>query len=116
VGGFAVAGWSGAALGAAAEPEDDETEVLAEVQVTGSRIVRKELESSSPMVIVSSEAFDNRANLAVEDVLNQLPQFAQSLGFGGTFGDRARQSQQGQSATQFTPGGLPSLALDPLNT
>jgi outer membrane receptor protein involved in Fe transport len=89
---------------------------LAEVTVTGSRIVRKDLESSSPMVIVEAEAFSNRANLAVEDVLNQLPQFAQSLGFSGAGGDRARQSQQGQSATQFTPGGFASAGLDPLNT
>lgn len=100
---------------AAAEPAKEEV-ALEEVVVTGSRIVRKELESSSPMVIVESAAFDNRANLAIEDVLNQMPQFAQSLGFGGPFGDRARLSQQGQSATQFTPGGLTGLQLDPLNT
>jgi len=96
--------------------QEQKEETLEDVVVTGSRIVRKELESSSPMVIVESAAFDNRANLAIEDVLNQMPQFAQSLGFGGPFGDRARLSQQGQSATQFTPGGLTGLQLDPLNT
>ena len=71
---------------------------LDEVQITGSRIKRKDLESNSPTVIVGSEVFDNRANMAVEDALNQLPQFAQSLGYSG---DIARRSQQGNSSTQF---------------
>jgi len=88
---------------------------LEEIQVTGSRILRKDLESNSPTVTVGKEAFDNRANMAVEDVLNQLPQFASSLGFSGAGGDRARQAQQGQSSTQFTQGGFASAGLDPLN-
>ena len=95
--------------------EDKKTVELEEVKITGSRILRKDLENNSPTVTVGSEAFDNRANTAVEDVLNQLPQFASSLGFSGAGGDRARQSQQGQSATQFTPGGFASAGLDPLN-
>ncbi len=49
--------------------------VLDEVQVTGSRIVRRDLESSSPVVTVESQAFDESSTLAVESVLNQLPQF-----------------------------------------
>jgi iron complex outermembrane recepter protein len=100
----------------AAKTEEAAEDVLDEVMVTGSRIVRRDLDSSSPTVIVDSAAFDNRANFAVEDVLNQLPQFAQSLGFSGAGGDRARQGQQGQSATQFTPGGFAGAGLDPLNT
>lgn len=104
------------AMSAEEKKDDDKKTVeLEEVKITGSRILRKDLENNSPTVTVSSEAFDNRANMAVEDVLNQLPQFASSLGFSGAFGDRARQAQQGQSATQFTPGGFASAGLDPLN-
>jgi outer membrane receptor protein involved in Fe transport len=103
------------ALSAEEKKDDKKTVELEEVKITGSRILRKDLENNSPTVTVGSEAFDTRANVAVEDVLNQLPQFASSLGFSGAFGDRARQGQQGQSATQFTPGGFASAGLDPLN-
>jgi iron complex outermembrane recepter protein len=99
----------------AAEEEKKEA-VLEEVTVTGSRIVRKDLESNSPTVTVEGEAFNNRANLSVESVLNELPQFAGSLGFGGAGGDTFRNSQQGATANQFTPGGIANSALDPLNT
>lgn len=46
-----------------------------EVQVTGSRIVRRDLEAPSPVVTVESQAFEESGTLAVESVLNQLPQF-----------------------------------------
>ncbi len=49
--------------------------VLEEVRVTGSRIVRRDLDSSSPVVTVESQAFQESSTLAVESVLNQLPQF-----------------------------------------
>ncbi len=101
---------------AAEEEEKDEAAELEEVKVTGSRILRKDLENNSPTVTVDADAFNNRANMAVEDVLNQLPQFASSLGFGGAGGDRARNSQMGGVADQFTPGGIANSALDPLNT
>ncbi|MET0280192.1 MAG: TonB-dependent receptor [Steroidobacteraceae bacterium] len=58
---------------AAATPSEDIQ--LEEVTVTGSRIVRRDLESSSPVVTVESQAFDESSTLAVESVLNQLPQF-----------------------------------------
>jgi outer membrane receptor protein involved in Fe transport len=44
--------------------------------VTGSRIVRRDLEAPSPIVTVGAEAFDQSSNFAVETVLNQYPQFA----------------------------------------
>jgi len=46
-----------------------------EVVVTGSRIVRRDLEAASPIVTVGSEMFEESSTLAVESVLNQLPQF-----------------------------------------
>jgi len=51
---------------------------LQEVTVTGSRIVRRDFESSSPIVTVGSEMLDNTGTQAVESALNQLPQFVPS--------------------------------------
>jgi iron complex outermembrane recepter protein len=54
---------------AAADPS------LQEVTVTGSRIVRRDLEAASPVVTVENQVFEESSTLAVESVLNQLPQF-----------------------------------------
>ena len=61
----------------AAAPSDEPAveEGLAEVTVTGSRIVRRDLEAASPVVTVESQIFEESSTLAVESVLNQLPQF-----------------------------------------
>ncbi|MET0279879.1 MAG: TonB-dependent receptor [Steroidobacteraceae bacterium] len=64
--------WSSAAM--SAEEPSRETE-LEEVQVTGSRIVRRDLDSNSPLVTVESEQLENRSGLNVESYLNQLPSF-----------------------------------------
>ena len=67
-----------AALAGSAGPRAalaQEVAPLEEVVVTGSRIVRRDLEAASPIVTVESEMFEESSNLAVEAVLNQLPQF-----------------------------------------
>lgn len=46
-----------------------------EVTVTGSRIVRRDLEAASPLVTVEDQAFEQNSTLAVESVLNKLPQY-----------------------------------------
>jgi iron complex outermembrane receptor protein len=46
-----------------------------EVVVTGSRIVRRDFTSNSPIVTVNSQSFENTANVAIEATLNKLPQF-----------------------------------------
>jgi outer membrane receptor protein involved in Fe transport len=48
---------------------------LAEITVTGSRIVRRDLEAASPVVTVENKAFQESSTIAVESVLNQLPQY-----------------------------------------
>jgi iron complex outermembrane recepter protein len=48
---------------------------LSEVTVTGSRIVRRDLEAASPIVTVTDQVFEESSTVAVESVLNQLPQF-----------------------------------------
>ena len=59
-------------ISADATPQADS---LAEVTVTGSRIVRRDTTSSSPIVTVGSELFEQTSTQAVEAALNKLPQF-----------------------------------------
>ncbi|MBX5459931.1 MAG: TonB-dependent receptor [Steroidobacteraceae bacterium] len=53
----------------------DKASGLQLVVITGSRIVRRDLEAASPVVTVERQAFNESSTLAVESVLNQLPQF-----------------------------------------
>jgi iron complex outermembrane receptor protein len=55
--------------------EEGELVELEEVQVTGSRISRRDLVANSPLVTVEAEAFEERTSLNVESYLNQLPNF-----------------------------------------
>ena len=49
---------------------------LEEVAITGSRIQRnRDLEAASPIVTVSTASLENSSTVAVESVLQQLPQF-----------------------------------------
>ncbi len=48
---------------------------LEEVQVTGSRIVRRDLESNSPLVTIERELIEDNTFISVEEALNDLPQF-----------------------------------------
>ncbi|MDT8397264.1 MAG: TonB-dependent receptor [Pseudomonadales bacterium] len=48
---------------------------LEEIQVTGSRILRRDFESSSPIMTVDQTFFEETSLLGVESVLNRLPQF-----------------------------------------
>src|SRR5688572_32071195 len=55
--------------------QEAQKEVLQEITVTGSRITRRDLDSASPVVTVENQIFEESSTLAVESVLNQLPQF-----------------------------------------
>ena len=72
---LAIAGTAFTAAAAAAEATAAADDTLTEVTVTGSRIVRRDLEAASPVVTVESQVFEESSTLAVESVLNQLPQF-----------------------------------------
>jgi outer membrane receptor protein involved in Fe transport len=69
LGGVAFAGY---APGARAQEAGGE---ITEVVVTGSRIVRKDLTSNSPLVTVDTAALEQRSGLNIESYLNQLPSF-----------------------------------------
>jgi len=49
---------------------------LEEILVTGSRIVRRDYESASPIVTTSDSLFDLSGSPSVQTMLNTLPQFA----------------------------------------
>lgn len=63
---------------AAAEGSGNGGEALSEVVVTGSRIVRRDYESLSPIVTVNADTFQNTSSVEIENTLNQFPQFAPS--------------------------------------
>ena len=55
--------------------DDQEEFTLEEIVVTGSRIARNNNESTSPIVTVDADLFDQSATGAIETQLNKLPQF-----------------------------------------
>jgi iron complex outermembrane receptor protein len=55
--------------------QNQQQQALEEVTVTGTRILRRDFTSQSPIVTVQSETFNERANIGLEAALNQLPQF-----------------------------------------
>ena len=71
LGGFAMLGQMPQAYAADAAAADK----LEEVQVTGSRIVRKDYVSNSPLVSVDTAALESKSGLNIESYLNQLPEF-----------------------------------------
>ncbi|MET0282600.1 MAG: TonB-dependent receptor [Steroidobacteraceae bacterium] len=75
LGSAALLGYSHSVLAAEGAPADAPEAELEEVQVTGSRIVRRDLDSNSPLVTVEGEQLENRAGLNVESYLNELPSF-----------------------------------------
>ncbi|TAJ95780.1 MAG: hypothetical protein EPO31_01150 [Gammaproteobacteria bacterium] len=64
-----------AALGVIPQASAQEDEALEEVTVTGTRIVRRDFTSQSPIVTVDTESFENRTSIGIEATLNQMPQF-----------------------------------------
>lgn len=65
----------GMAMGQEDKASDEGEFTLEEIVVTGSRIPRRDYQSSSPIVTVKAEIFEERSNIGIESALNQLPQF-----------------------------------------
>jgi iron complex outermembrane receptor protein len=80
---------------------EEAAQELSEVVVTGSRIVRRDYESQSPIVTVQAETFENRSSVGIEAALQQLPQFAPSAG---------AQSNSGSSTPFPSPTAAPGAA------
>ena len=69
---------------AAAQTAAPQTEEVAEVVVTGSRIARKDYTAESPIVTVGQDVLQNSGPASLETTLNQLPQFAATSGSSST--------------------------------
>ncbi|HWK55086.1 MAG TPA: TonB-dependent receptor [Hyphomicrobiales bacterium] len=67
--------FAGGAANAVAQDQSPGQGVLEEVVVTGSRIVRRDLDASSPIMTVDAARLEQSSNLSVEAILNQMPQF-----------------------------------------
>src|SRR5690606_14679145 len=67
------------AVGTIAAPVNAQDTNVAEVIVTGSRIVRPDYQSASPIVTVSEQNFRETGSTTVETMLNTLPQFVPSV-------------------------------------
>ena len=65
---------STAAFSSSSIAAEDGIEKVERIQVTGSRIKRTDLETSSPVTVMTAEEIKLSGFTRVEDVLNQLPQ------------------------------------------
>ena len=74
-GGLAVSAMAAEPSTTAAPASTPAATQIEEVQVTGSRIVRQDLESNSPLVTVERQRLEEKAYISVEEALNDLPQF-----------------------------------------
>jgi outer membrane receptor protein involved in Fe transport len=71
---FAILG--GTAIGGSAYAQDP---ALDQITVTGSRIVRRDFDANSPIMTVDTDRFQESSTIAMESVLNQLPQFTPAV-------------------------------------
>ena len=53
-----------------------EDEAIEEVVVTGSRLVRRDLDAASPVVVISDAQIRSAGNVTLEETLNEMPQLA----------------------------------------
>ncbi|HEY9181931.1 MAG TPA: TonB-dependent receptor plug domain-containing protein, partial [Gammaproteobacteria bacterium] len=66
---------AGGSSAQAQEQQQQQQAPVEEITVTGSRIVRRDLDAASPIVTVDTERLQNSSTISVESVLNQMPQF-----------------------------------------
>ncbi|HEY3516460.1 MAG TPA: TonB-dependent receptor plug domain-containing protein, partial [Gammaproteobacteria bacterium] len=66
---------AGGGAAQAQEPAAGQGQALEEITVTGSRIVRRDLEAASPIMTVDTQALEDTSTMSIESVLNQMPQF-----------------------------------------
>ncbi len=94
---------------------DEELTELEEVQVTGSRIVRRDTQSNSPLVTIERERLDDNAFISIEQALNELPEFmagGAGMSAGAVTGLTAAGDVAGGNGTgnMFDVGRLPDNA------
>lgn len=92
---MAAAGWP---IAIAQTPDQGIEEPTERIVVTGSRIVRQDFVAESPILTVDQEAFQNTGTPAIDQTLNQLPQFNASA-TGQAQGGSTGASRGGNRAT-----------------
>ena len=89
---------------------------LEEITVTGSRIVRRDLDAASPIMTIDTERLENSSTLSIESVLNQMPQFVPdntqfdggtNVASGAVTPGIATVNLRGIGATSSTPSARP---------
>jgi iron complex outermembrane recepter protein len=64
----------------AAQPAaQGQQQVLEEITVTGSRILRRDYSANAPITTIDQAAFQATSTIGVETILNQLPQFVPAI-------------------------------------
>jgi iron complex outermembrane receptor protein len=104
------------ALAAAPPAEEEDEEVLDEVQVTGSRIVRRDLQSNSPLVTVEAQQIEDSTFVSLEEALNDLPQFMAGGVSNSAAAVTSLQAANGLDGGRGTGDALNSSLLDPAGT
>src|SRR6185503_3446251 len=74
-----LAGLSPAGVVQAQDQQPQEQNVLEEITVTGSRIVRQDFTANSPIQTVDQAMFEQTSAIGVETILNRLPQFVPAV-------------------------------------
>jgi len=72
----ATACFLGTLCGMPAAMAQQADERIEEITVTGSRLIRRDLDAPSPVVVVSEAAIRSAGNVTIEETLNELPQLA----------------------------------------
>jgi iron complex outermembrane recepter protein len=86
----------------AQQPQTRAQQELEEIVVTGSRIVRRDMEVNSPLLTIDVQRLEDNAFISIEQALNDLPQF---MAGGVGMSANAVTSLQGANALE---GGLGS--------
>jgi iron complex outermembrane receptor protein len=68
---------SAALVGFSVQAQEQQPE---EITVTGSRIVRRDLEANSPILTLDSRRLEESSSIGIESVVNQLPSFVPAVG------------------------------------
>jgi len=66
---------TGGMRAAHAQEQGQNQQINDEITVTGSRIARRDLNATSPIMTVDSQRLEQSSTISIESVLNQMPQF-----------------------------------------
>jgi len=75
----ALASAVSAILGAGISTANAQDAALEEITVTGSRMVRRDFVANSPIMTIEATSFEESSNVAIEAVVNQMPQFVPAV-------------------------------------